>query len=160
MFEALPEDDPKQRKPDIGKAKALLGWAPRVPLEDGLRETVAYFRESPLLLPEQAAVAETQAVARALALVDQDQGFDWIQKAYDDRSAWLVYLKAALSRFPQAAAHRQREQADSGHAPCGGLRSRLVQFPEQAVHFAVGTRGEEQRIGASESSAVAEAQRP
>jgi dTDP-glucose 4,6-dehydratase len=44
VFEPLPEDDPKQRKPDITKATALLGWAPRVSLEDGLRETVAYFR--------------------------------------------------------------------------------------------------------------------
>ena len=44
MFEPLPEDDPKQRKPDIAKATALLGWEPRVSLEEGLRQTVAYFR--------------------------------------------------------------------------------------------------------------------
>ena len=44
VFEALPEDDPKQRKPDITKAKAVLGWEPRVLLADGLRETVAYFK--------------------------------------------------------------------------------------------------------------------
>ena len=44
VFEALPEDDPKQRKPDITKARAVLGWEPRVLLEDGLRETVAYFK--------------------------------------------------------------------------------------------------------------------
>ena len=43
-FQPLPEDDPKQRKPDIAKAKTVLGWEPRVTLEDGLRETVAYFK--------------------------------------------------------------------------------------------------------------------
>ncbi|HJZ98935.1 MAG TPA: GDP-mannose 4,6-dehydratase, partial [Candidatus Solibacter sp.] len=44
VFEPLPEDDPKQRKPDITKARKVLGWEPRVPLEEGLRETVAYFK--------------------------------------------------------------------------------------------------------------------
>ena len=40
----LPEDDPKQRKPDISKAKSVLGWEPRVPLEEGLKITADYFR--------------------------------------------------------------------------------------------------------------------
>jgi dTDP-glucose 4,6-dehydratase len=44
VFQPLPEDDPKQRRPDIAKARALLGWEPRVPLEEGLRLTVEYFR--------------------------------------------------------------------------------------------------------------------
>jgi len=44
VFEPLPEDDPRKRRPDISKAKRVLGWEPRVPLEEGLRETVAYFR--------------------------------------------------------------------------------------------------------------------
>ncbi len=40
----LTPDDPKQRKPDITKAKSLLGWEPRVSLEQGLSETIAYFK--------------------------------------------------------------------------------------------------------------------
>ncbi|RUV53901.1 SDR family oxidoreductase [Mesorhizobium sp. M5C.F.Ca.IN.020.29.1.1] len=44
-FLPLPADDPKQRRPDINLAAAALGWAPRVRLEDGLKETVAYFRK-------------------------------------------------------------------------------------------------------------------
>ena len=44
-FEPLPQDDPKQRRPDITMARELLGWAPKVELEDGLARTTAYFRE-------------------------------------------------------------------------------------------------------------------
>ena len=39
----LPADDPRQRKPDISKAKALLGWEPSTPLREGLTKTIAYF---------------------------------------------------------------------------------------------------------------------
>jgi len=44
VYRALPTDDPKVRQPDITRARTLLGWEPRVTLEDGLRETIAYFR--------------------------------------------------------------------------------------------------------------------
>ena len=44
-FKPLPVDDPRQRKPDISLASSTLGWTPRVSLEDGLQETVAYFRQ-------------------------------------------------------------------------------------------------------------------
>ncbi len=40
----LPEDDPRQRKPDISKARSILGWEPRVPLEEGLKRTADYFQ--------------------------------------------------------------------------------------------------------------------
>ena len=42
-FRALPADDPRQRQPDIGAAKRLLDWQPKVPLEEGLERTIAYF---------------------------------------------------------------------------------------------------------------------
>jgi len=41
----LPQDDPKQRRPDISKAKALMNWEPTVPLDAGLERTIAYFRD-------------------------------------------------------------------------------------------------------------------
>ena len=53
----LPTDDPMQRRPDIGKARAVLNWEPKVCLEDGLKETIAYFRhlfEWPELLADTA----------------------------------------------------------------------------------------------------------
>jgi dTDP-glucose 4,6-dehydratase len=45
VLEPLPTDDPKVRQPDIGKAKAQLGWEPTVTLEDGLQRTIDYFRK-------------------------------------------------------------------------------------------------------------------
>jgi len=45
VFLPLPQDDPKRRQPNIEMAKEHLGWAPKVGLEDGLKETVAYFRK-------------------------------------------------------------------------------------------------------------------
>lgn len=45
VYEPLPSDDPKQRKPVIELAKKQLGWEPEVPLEEGLKRTIAYFRE-------------------------------------------------------------------------------------------------------------------
>jgi dTDP-glucose 4,6-dehydratase len=44
VFHALPQDDPKQRCPDISKAKRLLNWEPKIKLEDGLQTTYEYFR--------------------------------------------------------------------------------------------------------------------
>jgi dTDP-glucose 4,6-dehydratase len=45
VYRPLPEDDPKVRQPDITRARTLLGWEPKVPLEEGLRKTLDYFRE-------------------------------------------------------------------------------------------------------------------
>ncbi len=52
VFKPLPADDPKQRQPDISLARQKLGWEPKVSLEDGLKETIGYFRH---LLKEGAA---------------------------------------------------------------------------------------------------------
>ena len=45
VFRPLPQDDPKQRRPVITKAQTLLGWEPKVPLREGLVDTIAYFRK-------------------------------------------------------------------------------------------------------------------
>jgi dTDP-glucose 4,6-dehydratase len=45
IFEALPQDDPKRRRPDISKAKRILGWEPKVELEEGLKKTLHYFEQ-------------------------------------------------------------------------------------------------------------------
>ncbi|HCV16107.1 MAG TPA: NAD-dependent dehydratase, partial [Rikenellaceae bacterium] len=45
VYEKLPEDDPKQRQPDISYAKQLLGWSPMVKLDDGLINTIGYFKK-------------------------------------------------------------------------------------------------------------------
>jgi dTDP-glucose 4,6-dehydratase len=44
-FRPLPVDDPKQRQPDITRARRLLGWEPAVGLEEGLLHTIDYFRD-------------------------------------------------------------------------------------------------------------------
>ena len=44
IFNPLPLDDPKQRQPDISKANQLLNWTPKVSLEDGLKETIQFFK--------------------------------------------------------------------------------------------------------------------
>ena len=45
VYEQLPQDDPMQRRPDISKAKAILGWEPKVGLEEGLKRTIEYFKD-------------------------------------------------------------------------------------------------------------------
>ena len=46
VFKPLPQDDPKRRCPDITKAKRILKWEPKVGLEEGLKLTLEYFRET------------------------------------------------------------------------------------------------------------------
>jgi nucleoside-diphosphate-sugar epimerase len=45
VFKPLPQDDPKQRRPDIRKAKELLGWQPKIPVKVGLEKTIPYFEK-------------------------------------------------------------------------------------------------------------------
>jgi len=44
VFKPLPQDDPKQRRPDITRARKILGWEPKVPLASGLTQTIKYFK--------------------------------------------------------------------------------------------------------------------
>jgi UDP-glucuronate decarboxylase len=46
IFEELPSDDPRQRKPDISLAQSLLGWNPKIQLDEGLKRTISYFERN------------------------------------------------------------------------------------------------------------------
>jgi dTDP-glucose 4,6-dehydratase len=46
VFQPLPVDDPKIRQPDITRARTLLGWEPRVDVDEGLRQTIDWFRQT------------------------------------------------------------------------------------------------------------------
>ncbi len=45
VFHPLPQDDPLRRRPDVSRARSDLGWEPRVALDDGLMQTIAYFED-------------------------------------------------------------------------------------------------------------------
>lgn len=62
VFRPLPQDDPRRRRPDLTKARQLLGYAPRIPLEEGLRRTVAWFTEEARRPAAAADERVTQAV--------------------------------------------------------------------------------------------------
>jgi dTDP-glucose 4,6-dehydratase len=51
VYKPLPVDDPKQRRPDITRARTILGWEPKIELEDGLKKTVGFFRQKLGLVP-------------------------------------------------------------------------------------------------------------
>jgi hypothetical protein len=69
VFRPLPMDDPKQRQPDIGLARQVLAWSPRIQLADGLEKTIAYFRER--LLTQQ--IADLAALARSGRMLSAQQ---------------------------------------------------------------------------------------
>ena len=62
VFRPLPEDDPKQRRPDITRAKQLLGWEPKVDRKEGLKITIEYFRSLP---PEEWARQPNEFISRS-----------------------------------------------------------------------------------------------
>ena len=65
-YEKIPEDDPKQRRPDITKARTLLGWEPKIDLDSGLKLSLEYFREAVAAEAEQHSALSTQHSAKAL----------------------------------------------------------------------------------------------
>lgn len=66
VFRPLPQDDPRRRRPDLTKARRLLGYAPRVSLEEGLRRTIAWFMED----VRRPAAAADERVTRPVRIAD------------------------------------------------------------------------------------------
>ena len=65
-YQPLPQDDPTQRKPDIGRAREWLGWEPKIDLAEGLAHTVSYFRQRAPRDPKDTQVLSELAAGRAL----------------------------------------------------------------------------------------------
>jgi dTDP-glucose 4,6-dehydratase len=61
-YEPLPQDDPKQRRPDISRARELLGWEPKIDLEAGLKLSLEYFRQA-IEIVEAAKAGKQSSVA-------------------------------------------------------------------------------------------------
>jgi dTDP-glucose 4,6-dehydratase len=64
VFKPLPRDDPKQRQPDITRARTLLGWEPKVPLREGLARSLDYFKAAVASEPEHGRTASEQEYFR------------------------------------------------------------------------------------------------
>ena len=62
----LPQDDPKQRKPDISRAQQLLDWNPTIPLREGLKKTVADFKQRVANSKQQTADSQTAKMVSRL----------------------------------------------------------------------------------------------
>ncbi|REJ79898.1 MAG: SDR family NAD-dependent epimerase/dehydratase [Acidobacteria bacterium] len=69
-YRDLPVDDPRTRQPDITRARQLLGWEPRVPLAEGLRQTIAYFRELAPEAPDGPGASGDEGAAGATETVE------------------------------------------------------------------------------------------
>ena len=79
-FKPLPQDDPKRRQPDIAKAKKILGWEPKVSLEDGLKETIAYFQSLPSPVLGAVRTGATSIQTFAAAALPSCTGFPAMRK--------------------------------------------------------------------------------
>ncbi|HYS46951.1 MAG TPA: NAD-dependent epimerase/dehydratase family protein, partial [Rhizomicrobium sp.] len=67
VMRPLPQDDPRQRNPDISKARSVLNWKPKVPLEKGLERTIRYFEQTLALRDLRSAQAPQQIFPRQLS---------------------------------------------------------------------------------------------
>jgi UDP-glucuronate decarboxylase len=71
VYRPLPKDDPQRRRPDIARAKELLGWEPKIPLSEGLQQTADYFASvlvEPDLRPKTPRAKPRPGLADALSI--------------------------------------------------------------------------------------------
>lgn len=90
----LPADDPKQRCPDITRARKLLGWEPKVSYADGIRKTIEWFRAQNSVI-QTARSSSTPSPIKAAGVVT---AFELAQMEPEDRAATIVKIEAAAAR--------------------------------------------------------------
>ena len=87
----LPSDDPKKRNPDIRKAKKYLDWEPKFSLEEGLKQTIVYFRE--LYEEELKSLKNPESTSAKKEVVSSAESVEGPVV----ESAWISYWKGVLN---------------------------------------------------------------
>jgi UDP-glucuronate decarboxylase len=128
-FLPLPQDDPRRRRPDIARAKTLLGWSPKVPLRQGLLQTIVYFAD----LDDTATVPPVESTAKS------GTGRSGPLSSNDADPANVLFARAEhptkvlVGPDNQLGEHNRAVEAISqGHRPDGGRGNRRL--PATSLH--------------------------
>ena len=134
----LPVDDPKVRQPDITRARTLLGWEPKVPLDEGLPRTLAYFRQQARRL------GRARAAAGAARSPGRRSGRSSRRQDGQGRDVEPAQRRRAVARRVRGEDGGAGREVEGGREPCRGARARTRAGPR--VRFTTTTPDHDHRV--------------